>query len=578
MTITTQEQEVLRAQLNFIYDGDSSILTPLLKLLADFKEQHPQLSKKTNEQLSERDAMLISYGDQISREGEAPLNTLHHFLNEYLKDAVNAIHLLPFYPYSSDDGFSVIDYLQVDPQLGSWADISAIGQDFRLMFDAVINHISAKSSWFAGFLQDQAPYRDYFISTKPDTDLSAVVRPRTTPLLTPFVTISGVKHVWTTFSADQIDLNYANAELLLEITKVLLDYVVKGAEIIRLDAVTYLWKEIGTTCVHHPKTHCVLQLFRSVMDSVAPNVVLLTETNVPHQENISYFGDGHNEAQMVYNFALPPLVLHSFLAENASQLSRWTAELSSPSQHTTFFNFLASHDGIGVRPVEGILNPEQILNLAKSAEERGGFVSYKTNSDGSESPYELNISLFDALNNPYSNESLAQQVARFMAAQAIMLSLAGVPGIYVHSLLGSRSYRQGVVETGQKRSINRQKFAAEMLRSELDDPNSLRHQVLSAYKRFLLIRRKEAAFHPQAAQEVLAGPEAVFALKRSSQNQQEVIYCLHNVSNQAQIITLENVAAATLRDLLSTELIAHQPGEDLKVALEPYQVCWLKPQ
>ena len=160
---------------------------------------------------------------------------------------VDDIHLLPFYPYSSDDGFSVIDYKQVNPALGTWDDVARVGQNFHLMFDGVINHISAQSAWFKAFLQDDPKYRDYFIVVEGEPDLSQVVRPRTLPLLTEFTTPSGAKKVWTTFSADQIDLNYANPEVLLDIIDVLLFYVAHGAELIRLDAIAYLWKEIGTT-------------------------------------------------------------------------------------------------------------------------------------------------------------------------------------------------------------------------------------------------------------------------------------------------------------------------------------------
>jgi glucosylglycerate phosphorylase len=551
------------AHLEFIYGSKAESVYPMLQgVITDFQKSYTP-KKQTQDGLTERDVVLITYGDQIATEHERPLETLHKFANTYLKNAVTGIHLLPFYPYTSDDGFSVVDYLEVDKNLGQWSDVEKLGEDYRLMFDAVINHVSASHEWFQHFLQDKAPYSDYFITEQSTTDLSKVVRPRTSPLLTKFETPSGTKHVWTTFSADQIDINYESPELLLEIIKTLLLYVQKGAEIIRLDAVTYLWKEPGTTCVHHPKTHRVLQLFRTLLDEVAPQVVLLTETNVPHEENISYFGDGHNEARMVYNFALPPLTLYTFLKQDASHLQAWAKSLTTPSDETCFFNFLASHDGIGVRPVERILGREGIEFLVQSVKNHGGLISYKNNSDGSQSPYEMNIVYFDALNNPMGAEPAEAQIKRFLAAHSIMVSLAGVPGIYVHSLLGSRSHHAGVKQTGHNRSINREKFLLDRLETDLADLHSLRRQVLDALTAMLQVRQNNKAFHPQASQKVLDTHKEVFALLRG-----ERVYCLHNVSTLSQTVTLPDVTL----DLLTGQ---NQPKE---VVLGPLETRWLEVQ
>jgi len=560
----TTVPRALEAHLRFIYGGDvGEVLSDLTRLLEAFQARHPQLVSVAGEHLSELDTVLITYGDQVRRSGEAPLRTLHAFLCTHLREAVNTVHLLPFYPYTSDDGFSVVDYHKVDPALGDWEDIYALRQDFKLMFDAVINHVSAGSPWFQAFLRDEAPYCNYFITVPPGTDLSGVVRPRTTPLLTPFNTPSGTKYVWTTFSSDQIDLNFHTPAVLLEVLAVLLEYVVRGASILRLDAVTYLWKELGTSCVHHPKAHRALQLIRTVMDAVAPGTVLLTETNVPHAENVSYFGDGHNEAQMVYNFALPPLVLHSFLTGNAGTLCDWAEGLVTPSDETCFFNFLASHDGIGVRPVEGILTRAEITALAERVQAHGGRVSFKTNSDGSHSPYELNISYFDALSNPTADEPLDCQIDRFVAAHAIMLALAGVPGIYLHSLLGSRNDVAGMLRTGINRSINREKLDLDRLERELSNPQGLRARVLARLTQLLTARRSNPAFHPQARQEVLKAPSAVLALRRG-----DSVTCLVNVSGEVQQVSLD---APVNHDLLSAETFA--PLHE--VTLKPYGVRWL---
>jgi glycosidase len=511
-------------------------------------------------------AILITYGDQLRESDRAPLRTLAEFCDQHLRGVVDGIHLLPFYPYSSDDGFSVIDYKQVNPALGTWDDVARVGQHFRLMFDGVINHISAQSEWFTAFLRDDPKYRDYFIVVEGDPDLSQVVRPRALPLLTEFTTPSGVKKVWTTFSADQIDLNYANPDVLLDIIDVLLFYVEQGAELIRLDAIAYLWKKIDTSCLHLPLTHRVIQLLRGILDEIAPHVLLITETNVPHRDNISYFGDGHNEAQLVYNFALPPLTLHTFRTGDATALTQWAARLTLPSERTTFFNFLASHDGIGLNPARGILRDDEIDALVQQVVAHGGRVSYKSNPDGSTSPYELNINYFDALSDPNSGEPLSLQIDRFVAAHAIMFSLMGVPGIYFHSLFGSRSWSEGVTSLGYNRAINRQKLDRVEVERELSDPQARRHQVFNRLKHLLQVRSISDAFDPHGSQQVIELNQAIFAVQRG--RAAAAVLCLHNVSAQPQRVTLAS-QWQNAHDLVCGRMV------DIDLTLQPYEVMWL---
>ena len=443
-------QTDMNAKLNLISSiyGDKQaapILDHLDSLIAHFR---PLLASGRHAHLTHQDAILITYGDMIKKDGQPHLQTLNRFLSENIRGIINTIHILPFYPWSSDDGFSVIDYLAVDPALGDWNDVAGLRQNFRLMFDAVINHISQESDWFHRFLNREEPYVNYFKEVDPATDLSAVFRPRALPLLTPVETADGTKHVWTTFSADQIDLNYESPDLLLEVMRVLLTYVQHGATLIRLDAIGFMWKVPGTRSLHLPQTHAIIQLMRLVLDEVAPDVLLVTETNVPHAENISYFGNGYNEAQMVYNFSLPPLLMHAIHTGNATYLNQWAATLETPSDRTTFFNFCASHDGVGVTPARGILPAAEIEKMAERVEALGGRVSYKTNSDGSQSAYELNISYLNGLGVPEAEESDGLKAKRFLLSQAIMLALRGVPGIYFHSLFGSENWEAGIEASG----------------------------------------------------------------------------------------------------------------------------------
>ncbi|MGD9250930.1 MAG: alpha-amylase family glycosyl hydrolase, partial [Desulfobacterales bacterium] len=396
--------------------------------IAPLIENAPRQKGRGEGFFSEKDVVLITYGDSIRREGQVPLQTLHAFAREYLQGVISAVHFLPFFPWSSDDGFSVKDFTTIDPQLGDWADVARFGRDFDLMFDYVANHISAQSQWFRDYIAGKPGFADLAIEMDPALDLSMVTRPRALPLLTEFKKDAGeTVHVWTTFSEDQVDLNYRSLDVLVKMLEALLLYVAKGARLVRMDAIAFLWKEIGTTCLHLPQTHAMVKLFRAVFDIVAPDTVIITETNVPHAENISYFGNGHDEAQMVYNFTLPPMLFHAFVTGDTTELSNWARGLTLESPDTTFFNFTASHDGIGVRPLEGILPPEAVNEtLAEAVKASGGQISYKNNPDGTQSPYELNITYVDAMRVP-GREDDPRHPARFLASQSIQYALPGVP-------------------------------------------------------------------------------------------------------------------------------------------------------
>ncbi|NIR14272.1 MAG: sugar phosphorylase [Desulfobacterales bacterium] len=534
-------------------------ITPLI-------ERFPVQKSDKEGYFSQEDVVLITYGDSLLGKGQVPLVTLHDFADTYLKDAISTVHFLPFFPWSSDDGFSVMDFFAIDPALGSWEDVVSIGRDFQLMFDYVVNHFSSKGEWFENYLAGKEGYVDFAMEVDPSTDLSHVTRPRALPLLSEYKKHDGsTVHLWTTFSADQIDFNFRSLDVLEKMIEVLLLYAQKGATILRLDAIAYLWKEIGTPCIHLDETHDMVKLFRSILDLVAPDVIILTETNVPHQENISYFGDGRDEAQMVYNFTLPPLLFYSFLKEDTTVLTNWAKGLHLESASTTFFNFTASHDGIGVRPLEGILPPEEIDALAEVVKANGGQVSYKRNPDGSDSPYELNITYVDAiLADPESTRA-----EKFLASQAIQYVLPGVPATYIHSLLGSRNWLEGVKQTGRARTVNREKLDVENLMSELNDPESFRAKVFFSYIDLIKIRKKQQAFHPNAAFEILEIDPRVFAIKRYSREQ--TIYALTNISSKDLSVSLSgNEVAAQMTDLITGEQI-----DTGSITLKPYQYMWL---
>ncbi len=555
-----------RERLEFIYGAESA--AAVLPRLDALRQKYRGKIPAPRAPLDQRAALLITYGDQVRAANETPLQTLAYFLDAHARDLLSGVHLLPIYPYSSDDGFAVMDYYAVDENLGTWDDVARLGAQFDVMLDAVVNHASAQGTWFQKFLRGEIPYNDYFFTVTDAFDTSNVIRPRALPLLTAFETAAGKKLVWTTFSADQADLNYRNPELLLQILDALLFYVARGARLIRLDAIAFLWKTSGTTCLHLPQTHAVIQLFRAVLDDLAPHVILVTETNVPHADNVSYFGDGANEAQWVYNFALPPLTLHALQTGDATQLAQWAKTLQTPSPQTAFFNFLASHDGIGLNPARGILSDADIDALVARTLERGGLISYKNNLDGTTSPYEMNINYLDALTAPAEAPEIS--IARFLCAQSVMLTLAGAPGIYFHSLFGSRGDRAGADASGSARRINRQKLTRAELERDLADATSRRAQIFARYAAMLTARRQHAAFHPHAPQTILDHDARALAILRSASG--ERVLCLHNVTAQTIVFEWRDGAGAW-RELLTGETL--DASGTLRVELAPYAARWL---
>ncbi len=520
---------------------------------------------------NQTDNILITYADMVQAADQPPLQVLNSFLAERVGDVIKNVHILPFFPYSSDDGFSVIDYREVNDSFGTWKDVESLGENFGLMFDLVINHVSRKSDWFRQYINGILPARKYFIEMEPDADLSQVTRPRSSPLLTRVNTRDGERHVWTTFSDDQIDLDFSNPDVLFEFLDLIFFYISKGVRILRLDAIAYLWKKAGTTCIHLPETHEVVKLFRDVLDLVAPHVILLTETNVPNEENISYFGN-NDEAHMVYQFSLPPLLLHALHTGNSTYLREWAASLPDLPAGNTFLNFTASHDGVGVRPLEGLIPDNELDALIKAILERGGHVSRKQNPDGSESPYELNITYFDALANP-GNLVGNDDIARFLCSQTVSLSLKGLPAIYFHSITGTRNDYAGVEQLGYPRAINRRKWDEPDLRSQLDNRSTVTSRVFHGYVDLLRLRALHSAFHPNGKQEVLdLGPE-IFAVKRQSPDNSEVILALHNMTGEEVAVGTSKFTgndSASWHDLITDKPLADAP------TLLPYQCMWLE--
>ena len=521
----------------------------------------------------EQDVMMITYGDSIMHGHEKPLFTLHRFLQTYCKNTINKVHLLPFYPYSSDDGFSVIDYSSVNEALGEWTDIRRLADDYGLMFDLVVNHCSARSAWFENFIKGEGPGSDFFFTASPDEDLSQVTRPRVSPLLRETPTQNGTKYVWCTFSHDQVDFDFSNPKVLLAFMQIIRLYIDKGAKVFRLDAVAFLWKIVGTTCINLPQTHEVIRLMRTLIEHVDPGIIIITETNIPNRENLTYFGNA-NEAHAIYNFSLPPLLVNTLVTGDCRYLKSWMMGMPPAQNGTTYFNFIASHDGIGLRPAEGLLDEEEISTLVHTMQNYGGKISWRASAHGQQKPYEINITLFDALQGTVDGPD-RWQVQRFICAHAIMLGMEGMPGIYIHSLLGTSNDYEKVANTGQNRSINRKRWEYDELERLLDSPYSQHHRVLTQMSQLIRIRKAQPAFHPNATQFTLQLGNQLFGYWRQSLDRNQSIFCVSNISNEEQSVLMSDINLIGTDhwvDLISGETIEDDSGY---LHLSPYQTVWI---
>jgi sucrose phosphorylase len=521
----------------------------------------------------EKDSILICYGDSVLQPNTKPLASLKSFLDCYSKDMIDGVHILPFYPFTTDDGFSVLDYSTVNPSLGDWDDIEMIAKDYSLMSDLVINHCSARSLWFDNFKKNRDPGRNFFFTASPEDDLSAVVRPRTNNLLREVETSEGTQYVWCTFSHDQVDLNFKNPEVLKEFVSIIRQYLDHGVRIFRLDAVAFLWKEIGTNCLNLEQTHEVVRLLRSLIEQARPDAIIITETNIPNRENLAYFGNA-NEAHCIYNFSLPPLLVNTLVSGNCDYLKQWMMSMPPARNGTAYFNFIASHDGIGLRPAEGLLDEQEIDSLVSTMQGFGGLISWRNTENGNRKPYEINISLFDALQGTKDGVD-NNGLERFICAHAIMLSLEGIPGIYIHSLVGTRNDYQRAENSGHNRAINRHQWDYSVLQSELANPQSNHHQVYNSLKSLFNIRCAQSAFHPNATQFTLHLGSQLFGFWRQSIDREQSIFCVSNISNQVQILQMSDLNLIDTEDWF--DLISGEKfGESNQIIdLSPYQTVWI---
>ena len=565
---TIYQDELPAESINTIADD----IIKIMRLDTNYQETTPYQNN-----WDENDIVLISYGNSVQYKDETPLKTLHKFLNQHVKDVINSIHILPFFPYCSDDGFAVKDYYQVDPLLGDWDDIEKLADEYRIMADLVINHGSTSSEWFQNFIKSEGEGHDYFYTTTQDASISTVVRPRTNPLLRETKTKDRVKYVWCTFSHTQADFNFENPKVLIEFIKIIRFYLDKGIRIFRLDAVAFLWKTLGTNCLNLPETHEVVRLIRSLIEHAYPDTILITETNIPNRENLSYFGNA-NEAHCIYNFSLPPLLVNTMVTGNCHYLKQWLMSMPPARNGTAYFNFIASHDGIGLRPAEGLLSETEISSLINTMRTFGGEISWRTGDNGTKNPYEINISLFDALQGTTEGKD-QWNIQRFICAHAIMLGLEGIPGIYIHSLLAASNDYEKLEKTQENRSINRRVWEYDHIQDELNNSNSQHSLVSTQLKKLIQLRKQQPAFHPNATQFTLHLGEELFGFWRQSIDRTQSVFCINNVSDKSQILRISElnlIVTDNWRDLISDTVIDESIDEGKQsYTLEPYQTLWI---
>lgn len=524
----------------------------------------------------ERSCMLIAYADSVLNPAGPALPLMRRFLGKHIGKAATHLHILPFWKSSSDDGFSVVHFRTVDPRFGNWSDVQALGQSYCMAFDLVLNHVSSQSGWFQDFVAGVAPGRDYFITADPAGDFSKVVRPRSHPLLTPAATYSGVRNVWTTFSADQVDLNYANPDVLFEMLDIMLFYAAMGARVLRLDAIAYLWKRPGSTCLNQAEVHEIIRLMRDMLELAAPDVRLLSETNLPHAESISYFGAG-DEAHWIYQFSLPPLLLHALVRGTARHLAEWAAQLPAPPPGCAYLNITGTHDGIGLRPLEGLVPHAEIEGLVAHVVGLGGRVSTRRTADGRDAPYELNTTWFDALGGADAGGQ-AMHMARFLCAQSVLMAFKGIPAVYFNTLLAAANDHELAARTGMSRSLNRGKWLPAGLEAMLSDPGSPAARSLAFHKRVMKVRGEHPAFHPDGAQKVAALSDSVLAIEREAPDGSERILALANLGAQPEAVSKSVLKAHGWQGVLPVDLIEGRDvsGRDGKISLGAYAAAWLR--
>ena len=564
--------EKVKQYLFQIYSNDLS-KKQINNLFLNIKSIFTQPMKRSkNELWSEKDFLLITYADSIKKNNQKNLITLNSFLKKYCKE-FSYIHILPFFPFSSDDGFAVEDYKKIKIEHGSWKDLKKITKTFDIMVDLVINHCSSNNKLFKNFLEDKNPGKDFFInSEKKFPKSNKIVRPRSSDLSKKVLVDRKNTYVWCTFGHDQVDFDFRNPNVLLYFFEIIKFYLDQDIKALRLDAVAFLWKELGTRCINLPQTHNIIRLIRLIIDRFYNKTLIITETNIPSHENLTYFGN-NNEAHCIYNFSLAPLLIHAVVSGNSFYLKKWSRGMPPAQENNSYLNFLSTHDGIGMRPVEGILPENEIQKYFNFFKKQGGLFSYRTNA-GKKSVYEVNITLLEAFKECYNGKDKFV-LERFILAHTILFSMEGIPAIYIQNYLGSKNDNAKVKKTNSFRSINRRNWNFDSLVKIFKNKSNINSKILHSLNRLMVLRKKQIAFHPNATQFTLQLGDIFFGIWRQSIDRSQSIFCISNLTNVKQKISLLDINLISTNnwfDILSNKKIKNI-GDEL--FFKPYQTFWI---
>ena len=568
---TQKGQKKIRSKLDNIYKISLSkkdidkFEDEIIQIIKNFNKKNPK--KKKN--ISEKTSLIICYGDSIYSNKKNSISLFKTFFQKKLKKYFNMIHFLPFYPSSSDSGFSVKDHYKIDNKLGSWSDIKKISKSNDIMADIVINHASARGLWFRNFLKNKKPGRNYFLTIDSKFNTSKVIRPRDHKLLKKINIFNKKEYLWRTFSADQLDLNFKNPSVLLRFIKIMIYLINHGVTVFRLDAIAYLWKESGTKCINLKQTHQIIKLLRTICSSLNVETIIITETNLPEKENLSYFGK-NDEANWIYNFSLPPLLIHAFLFENSSYLNQWSKKLPITKNGNSYLNFISSHDGIGIRPTEGIFNKKILNNFLKRLKKNGSKFSYRKVKNKLKKVYEANITVFDALKKSDYDSKGKFFLERYVSAHSIMISFEGIPAVYFNSLFGKSNDEAKYIITGNNRDVNRYKWNYKNISKKLDNKNSKQSIFFQKISNLLSVRRKQKAFHPNASRHNINLGSKIFSFKRISINKEQTIICITNLSSKTQGAHINKIYH-NWNNLIGSKIEI----KNKLLILKPFETIWL---
>ena len=565
-------QRIIKSKLKNIYKSVNPKvdINLLFKEIENLINNFNKINNKKKKTISEKTSMLICYGDSVLDNKKNSLKVFKNFYFKKLEKYFNTVHFLPFYPSSSDSGFAVKDHYQIDSRLGNWSDIKNLSKKIDIMADLVINHSSARGLWFRNFLKNKKPGKDYFFTVNSKFDISKVIRPRDHRLLKKINIFKKKEYLWRTFSSDQIDLNFRNPAVLLRFLKIMINLVNHGVTIFRLDAIAYLWKESGTKCINLKQTHEIIKLLRVISSSLNIETIIVTETNLPEKENISYFGN-NDEANWIYNFSLPPLLIHAFLFENSLYLNKWSKKLPNLKTGNSYLNFIASHDGIGMRPIEGILNKTALNNFFIRLKKNGSKFSYRKIQNNNKKVYEANITIFDALTKSNSDKKGEFLFERYFSAHAIMISFDGVPAIYFNSLFGTSNDEAKFVITGNNRDINRYRWNEKNILYQLKNKRSKQSIFYKSITKLLDIRRRQKAFHPNAKRSQMNLGKKIFCFKRTSLDKRQIIICISNLTSKIVKPKLDK-KFINWKNLISPQIKYNKLNS---LELKPYETIWL---